>query len=241
MHLGNTGFMTKKESDFTTEIKSDFMLNFNNCENVDYCFTHFTSVMFSVLVEADFFKLRRACIENGNKLGGANLGSSLKKQIGDSKDLRELFDVLCVSPYWNWMNITMLDKMVIASGLSVALKFIRQYKNEIFSRKVKEVLCYIPNFKVSDLHCTQIKEKWDVNFDNLTVENLVEHWSDVEGMFDVETPTILLDNIISGCVEIYWLIPTEFVESIYQSVITKRSLLHKHHILYFEIRGKSHI
>ena len=83
------------------------IVNFTDCENVDECFSHFTAAMFEILSKAKFPSLRRACLENSNKIGGVTLPKDLKSNIAAAQNLDNLFDVLCDSPYWNWMNIKM--------------------------------------------------------------------------------------------------------------------------------------
>ena len=216
------------------------MVNFTDCENIDECFSHFTAAMFKILSQAEFPLLRRACLENTNKLGGIPLPKDLKDNIIASQSLNNLFDVLCNSSYWNWMNIKMLVKMTKASDLDAASKLIQQYKDEVYSRKVMDVLQHIPKLKVSDKYYTRAKEKWNKSLDDVTVNDLVNHWSKVEQIFDVEEPTVLLDRLMVGCVEVNWLIPTELVERICQSIQTKISMLSECDILCFDIGGHSY-
>ena len=216
------------------------MVNFTDCENVDECFSHFTAAMFKILSQAEFPLLRRACLENTNRLGGIALPKDLKDSIMASQSLNNLFDVLCDSPYWNWMNIKMLIKMTRASHLNAASKLIQQYRDEVYSRKLMDVLQQVPHLRVSDKYYTKAKEKWNKNLDDVTVNDLVNHWCEVEQIFDVEEPTVLLDRLVDGCVEVYWLIPTELIEHICQSIQTKISMLHECDILYFDIGGHSY-
>ena len=213
-------------------------LDFAECESVDECFSYFTSAMLKILSKADFLTLRRACLENSNKMRGVTIPADIKADIRTSQNLNELFDVLCDNPqYWNWMNIKMLTKMARASHMKAATQLIQQYRDEVYSRKLMEVLQQIPKLTVSDKHYSKAREKWNKN-DDVTVNDLVKHWSQVEQIFDVEEPTILLDVVIDGCVEIHWLIPTELIEHICQSIKTKISMLHGNNILYFDINGQ---
>ena len=212
-------------------------VNFADCDNVDECFSHFTSAMFKVLSSADFPLLRRACLENINKLGGVALPNDLESNIAASQSLNDLFDVLCDTPYWNWMNIKMLAKMARASHLPAATELIQQYKEEVFSRKLIEVLQQIPYCNSSDNYYTKAIEKWNKDVNDVTVNDLVNHWSEVEKIFDVEEPTVLLDKVINGSIEIHWLIPTELVEHIHQTISSHISIVIKCDILYFDIGG----
>ena len=193
--------------------------------------------MFEILSKAKFPSLRRACLENSNKLGGVTLPSDLKSNIAAAKSLDDLFDVLCDTPYWNWMNIKMLAKMVRASHLPAATRLIQQYKEEVFSRKLIEVLQQLPSCDSSGNYYTKAKEKWNKDLNDVTVNDLVNHWSEVEKIFDVEEPTILLDRVINGSIEIHWLIPTELVEFTRQSVRNHISIMLRCDILYFDIGG----
>ena len=213
------------------------MVNFKDCENPDECFVHFTAAMYRILSKVEFHFLRRACIENTGRLGGIAIPEDLKKRIIASHSLSNLFDVLSDSPYWSWMNIKMLGKMAQASHLDAASKLIQQYRDEVFSRKIIEVLQQIPNPKISDKYYTKVKEKWNKNLDDLTVNDVVNHWSEVEQIFNVEGPTILLDHLLDGSVEIYWLVPTELVEDICCFIQSRISMLYKYDILYFDIGG----
>ena len=212
-------------------------VDFSDCENVDECFSHFSAAMLKILSSADFPSLRRACLENSNKLGGVMLPNDLKSSIAATQSLNDLFDVLCDTPYWNWMNIKMLSKMARASHLPAATRLIRQYKEEVFSRKLIEVLQQLPSCDSSSNCYTKAKEKWNKDLNDVTVNDLVNHWSEVEKIFNVEEPTILFDSLVNGCIEIYWLIPTELVEHTRQSVGNHISIMLRCDILYFDIGG----
>ena len=213
------------------------VVDFTAYEDVDECFHCFTAAMFLILSGVDFTLLRGACLENVNILGGVTLPEDLKNNIKATMDLSKLFDVLRDSPYWNWMNIKMLTKMASASLLPAASKLIQQYKNKIYSRKLIDILPQIPKLKIPDNYYAIAKEKWDKNLEDVLVKDLVKKWSDIEEIFDVKEPTVLLDHITTGCIEVYWLIPMDLVEHICQSIKTKISMLHEYNILYFEIEG----
>ena len=194
--------------------------------------------MLEILSEAEFSSLRRACLENVNIVGGGiTLPNNLKGNIRNTQNLKELFDELCGTPYWNWMNIKMLTKMARASRLPAATRLIQQYKDEVYSRKLIDVLREIPNLKISSTSYSKAKEKWNKNLNDVTINDLVNHWSEVEKIFNVEEPTVLLDSLLGGSIEIHWLIPTELVEHTYQSISNNISLMIKCDILYFDIEG----
>ena len=158
----------------------------------------------------DFRKVRRKCLENLNVPGGISLSTDIINKIGNTKDLYDLFDVTCLcKPYWNWMNIRIIEKMV---GISEeAEKLIDQYKNEVFSRKVKDLMLEISNLEVPTDKYTEVKDKWNKEFDDLRIKDVVKRWGEIEKMLEAEG-TMLFKAITAGCVEICWLLPNDLVE-----------------------------
>ena len=179
-------------------------------ETVDATFCTFVDNMFDVLSKEDFRKIHRKCLENLNLIGGIALPLDVKYKIAKSKNLAELFSVLCqCKQYWNWMNIRMLEKM---AGDSLAAKqVIEKYKKEVFSKKVKDVISEIPCLEVPTDVYTKIMEKWNKDLNDLTIKDVVNHWSAIEKIFNVEGP-MLLKSITEGCVQICWLLRNDLVK-----------------------------
>ena len=63
---------------------------------------------------------------------------------------------------------------------SEAKKLIKNYKNQIFSRKVKDVISDISNLEIHTDGYTEVKEKWNKDFNDLTVADVVKRWDDIE-------------------------------------------------------------
>ena len=150
--------------------------------------------------------MRRKCLENVNVIGTISLSKEIRNEIRNAKDFDDLFDVLCDTPYWNWMNIRMLEKM--AGDCSEAKQLIEKYKITIFSRKVNDIVSEIPNLKIPTGDYTRVKEKWNKDFNDLVIKDIVNRWNEIEKKFNVEE-TMLLESITEGCVEICWLLPNQ--------------------------------
>ena len=179
-------------------------------EDIDAAFSTFVDKMYDALSKENFMKVRRKCLENLNVVGGISLSADAEKKIMVTRKLDDLFDVCCrCRPYWNWMNIRMLEKM--AGNSSAAKRLIEGYKKEIFSRKVKDVISEISDLEIPTDKYTEVKEKWDKNFDDLLIQDIVKRWRDIEKKLNVEE-TMLLKSITAGCVEICWLLPNDLVE-----------------------------
>ena len=175
---------------------------------------------------SDFIKVRRKCIQNVNVTGTISLPKDTLNEIRNAKEFDELFDILCFTPYWNWMNIRMLERM--AADCSAAQQVISQYKNEVFCRKVKDVVSEIPSLEIPADKYTEVKGKWNKDFDNLIVKDIVEQWNEIEKKFNVEE-TMLLKSITEGCVEICWLIPNDLVERAIDSATINQPVKHEEH------------
>ena len=179
-------------------------------ESIDAAFSQFVDDMFDVLNQGDFDRVQTKCLQNLNIIGGISLSMDVEDKIDNSKNLSGLFKVLCrCRPHWNWMNIRMLEKL--AGNSMEAKQLIENYKNKIFSRKVKDVLSEISNIEIPTDGYTKVKEKWDKNFDELTVADVVKRWNDIEKKLNVEE-SMLLESINEGCVEVCWLLPDHLSE-----------------------------
>lgn len=151
-------------------------------------------------------------------------------EIKASDDLNELFDVLACSPYWNWINIRIMTKMVDVSGVDEAMELVERYKEAVFSRKLVLLLKEIKAINIPADYYTVVEQKWNRSLDEVTVKDLVTQWSKMEELFGVKEPTLLLSKVFDGCVEIHWLIPTQLVYHVCCAVFNSRhmsmSILH---------------
>ena len=161
--------------------------------------------------KVQFEDLHRACIENVNTPFGVKLPYSLVESIKATKSLQDLFDELVSSPYWNWINIRMLEKMVNVSRIPEASQLVSQYKETVFSRKLSVLFKQIPKFLIPSDYYTKVLQKWNKSLYEVTVKDLVSHWYQMEEVFGTKEPTLLLDCVLDGCVEIHWYIPTELM------------------------------
>jgi len=181
-----------------------------NYDSVDRAFSAFVDKIFEVLNKEDFRIVRRKCFENVNVRGGIKLSADVENKICTTENLYDLFDILCnCKPYWNWMNIRMLDKM--AGNSSAAKQLIQQYRDNLYSRKVKDVMLEISRLDIPIDKYTEVKEKLDIKFGDLTIGDIVDRWDEIEFKLNAEG-TMLLKSITDGCVEICWLLPNDYVD-----------------------------
>ena len=107
------------------------------------------------------------------------------------------------------MNIRLLE--IVAGNSSKAQQTIKRYKDNIYSRKVKDVMSEISELEMPLNGYTVIKEKWGKHFNDLIVRDIIDRWNKLEKIFNVEEK-MLLRSVTSGCVKICWLLPNHLVK-----------------------------
>ena len=207
----NLGTYTECILTFILDKISDATQESIDSESIDAAFASFVDDIFDILDEDNFSKIQRKSLENLNVVGGISLSEDIENKIENSKNLSGLFVVLSrhCRPYWNWMNIRMLERL--AGNSSKAKQLIKKYKDNVYSRKVKDIMSEICGLEVPTIGYTEIREKWNKDFNDLKVRDVVKHWNELERRFNVKE-AMLLKSLTSGCVEIYWLLPNNLVE-----------------------------
>ena len=161
------------------------VVDFSTFDEVDVMFVAFLSALRNILREAEFIMVRMGCITN-YKTVSAKLPNDFVDVVGATKTLDDLFKVVVNSPYCNWMNICLLEKMAAASLQSNAHQLISQYKNAIFSKKLKDIFKHFPEVssQITDEYDSKVKQRWKNEFDDVTVKDVIGEWNELEKLFD---------------------------------------------------------
>jgi len=189
-------------------------VEFNISDRVDDMFLKLVHAVESALKRSncEFTLLKSACIKPDTLSGKKNnLPTAFLDKVIATKTLNDLLALIISSPYCNWMNVRLLEKMVAFSCEVEAEQLITKYKKIVFSKKVKDVLQYIPNLEVSKDYYIKVREKWKKDLEDITVEDIANHWVQLESIFAIDKNEILLNNLIKGCVEINWFISINLV------------------------------
>ena len=97
---------------------------------------------------------------------------NLFKEINSVDSLFELLEH--IPKCCNWMNIRLLEVIVISSNNKNLLKLIQNYAKSIYSRPLKQVFETIPNFKVKTIKLlSEYKDLEFKNLDDMKVEELL--------------------------------------------------------------------
>jgi len=209
---------------------------FAECDTVGAAFIKLQTKLTKMLVKTDHLSLRRACIAQQKTPGGVQLSKQLETEIRHTQDTNVLLDTLICSPYWSWIDIRILEAVVVASEIPQGLQLLKNYKAAIFSKKVIELLPDAPSKEIKEKYFTKIGTKLGRDARKMTVADLLEFQSQLETVImDIGKGTCVLGHIKKGCIEVHWYIPTHYVDSAYQSASTRCHMFNEIHLLWLQI------
>ena len=194
----------------TVSIAQDIAIDFNVYDDVELMFTALVSGLHNMLSEVNFQLLHTGCIPS-NKTLKEKYPSDFIKEIDATSTLDQLFNVFKKSSYCNWMNVHLLETIAVASLQPDAYQLVQKYKKAVSAKRLKDVFNQIPDIQITEDYYSKVKEKWNKDFDDVTIKDVIGHWNKLEKIFDVDKPGLLLDRVLEGSVEFYWLIPSELV------------------------------
>ena len=201
---------------------------FQRFGNVGNAFIVLQTKMTAVLNSANYGDLRRACIAQMHNPGGAQLSPELIDKIKTTKNVDCLFDLLVESPYWSWIDVRIMEAMVVASDISQAKELLDNYKAVVFSKRLLDLLPNVPSKKVKQEYYDKIIAKINKDSNEMTVADLLEFQSQLEAVImDIKKGVCVLENLDKGCVEVHWYIPTNCVDKAYQNARYNRYQFNK--------------
>ena len=145
-----------------------------------------------LLKSANFLAVRRACIVQMRNCSRADLSQKLIAQISAKQNIDDLFDLLVCNPYWSWINIRILDVMVVASENSQAVELLNNYKAAIFPKKLRDVLPNLPSKEIKEEYYAKVVTKVNKDPNNMTVADLLQ--------FQYKLEVVILDIQNGVCI-----------------------------------------
>ena len=208
---------------------------FDSFNDVGKAFIALQTKMKIIFKKADYSDLRRACIVQMHNPGGAKLSAKLVEQISARQNIDDLFDLLVCCPYWSWIDIRMLEAMVIASDNPQAAELLHNYKDVVFSKKIIELLQSVFSKEVEEDY-TKMVTKIKKDPKEMTVGDLLELQSKLEvEIMDIKKGISVLEHWEKGCIEIHWYIPSCCVDGVYQNAIVRCYQFNDLHLLHLKI------
>ena len=221
-------FTAVKQTSTMANQKEEIALpDFSKFENISLAFICLISTVTECLESKKFYIIRRACIAQINSPSGAQLPSDVVQKIKNAENLDALLDTLADTKYWSWIDLRLLEALVVASGSSTAQNIVKSYKETVYSKKLVDVLPHVPNKEIRDAYFTKIISKVGKDSE-ITVGDLVELRSTLESVImDINKGTCVLEHIEDGCLEIHWFIPTHYVDHAYKVACLRRHKFHE--------------
>ena len=183
--------------------------------------------------------LRRALVQQRRTPKGVQFPDDLHQRIKNAQNLDELLDELADSDYWNWVDLRLLDAMIISSGIHEAKILVNKYKEAIFSKKLSEVIDKLPlpqQREHKDAYTTKVGSKIQKEPNEVTVGDLSKYCTILEAVImDINEGSCVLEHLDKGCLEIHWLIPTHCRFHAYKSALSNRHKFHDIHLQYLHI------
>ena len=209
---------------------------FESYNDVGKAFIALQTKMGTLLKSATFPAIRRACIAQMHNPGGADLSQSLVQQISRTQNIDDLLDLLVCIPYWSWIDIRMLEVMVIASENPQAGKLLDNYKAAVFSKKLIDVLPNVPSKEIKDKYYAKVVSKVEQDHNEMTVADLLNFQSQLEVVImDIKKGICILEHLEKGCIEVDWYIPTSCVDGAYRTARVKCYQFNDLHLQYLKI------
>ena len=209
---------------------------FESYNDVGKAFVALQTRMSLLLEHAKFPPVRRACITQMSNPGGAKLSQNLIEKIANTQNIDDLFDLLIFSPYWSWIDIRILEVMVVASDNHQAVQLLNNYKNVVFSKKLIDLLPNAPSKDVKEKYYAIVVTKVNKDPNTMTVADLLEFQYQLEVVImDIQNGVCILEHLEKGCIEIYWYIPTSCADGAYQSARDRCYQFSNLHLQYLKI------
>ena len=187
-------------------------VNFNLYEDVADAFVKLFTVCQQVIKMSSnekFRTIKNSCISRAGK----PLGGLIKR----ATDTDGFFEILADNnKYCNWMNISLLSTMAIACGNEHLQALIKDYKNVIYSRTLRDVWNCLPHYPVRGKYYGKLQATFgDKDPDNMTVDELVKNEPQL-----AKKIAMLIAVVERKSLLVTWLIPTDEVYQTYLSFLT---------------------
>ena len=209
---------------------------FESYNDVGKAFVALQTRMSLLLKHANFLPVRRACIAQTRNPGGAKLSQDFTEQISKKQNIDDLLDLLIFSPYWSWIDIRILEVMVVASDNPQAVQLLNNYKDVVFSKKLIDLLPNAPSKEVKEKYYEIVVSKVNKDPNTMTVADLLEFQYQLEVVImDIQNGVCILEHLEKGCIELHWYIPTSYVHQAYKSARTRCGQFNGLHLQYLKI------
>ena len=200
---------------FTVYLYLYVVSNAVEVEKIDKQFDYLISQLIQVVKNADFSKLHTAYVENTDLR--LVIPQNIEEKVMQAEDFESFINGLKPA-HCNWLNFTCLEKVArqadIIFGTKNATDLVTQFIENLYAMSIKEVTQQIQHITMD--HYVQIRETWNKDLNNTTVESLVKHQEQLALLLHIAKDALVLQKILisSSDSEIHWAIPVRLANQV---------------------------
>ena len=191
-------------------IIDDLEIDFTEHENVIHAFTELMAILQENLPESRLPIVKTRCM--------AVTHGPFRESIDTQADnVYNFFKLLSKNKlYCNWLNISLLEVIIVALRNKRLKKLVNSYKKEIYSRKLRQVWKHIPHHRKKTKYYNEVTAKFaSKNPDNVTVQELIDYSKKLANEI-----ALLFMDVMENCLIVNWLVPTDKVYQLFLSTLT---------------------
>ena len=188
--------------------------SFEEISLVNSCFISLSYKVTELLQKKDLFNLKLTCNEI---ISDAHLPKHFSSKVESCGTTNELMSTLRMSPYWNLIDIRLMEKITAISG--EATELLRRYKDKLYPLKLVDLLSFIPTVgKDDESHYKIMSVRIQKNITNVSVKDFFFHRHFLEmQILNLKEGALVLKNIKKEPFNINWLIPIDQCSDAYKS------------------------
>ena len=200
-------------------------MSFSQKENINLAFSKLSASVTEAIETVNFSRLQRAAIERAKSPEMIQKCNEIVPAIKAAKSFQDLCTLLADTPYWNFLDIRMMEAMAAASLIPAAQQSVENFKTTFFGMTLAEAAPYLPIIPLKSSH-TAMTEDLDKDPSEMTIFELHKHRFYLETeLLQTGPDTITICRIVIGSVTITWQIHIDHVYKAYCSLKKKQSQL----------------
>ena len=209
----------------STSLYSIAPMTFSPDEDIDSAFSRLSASVKMTIEDTNFYRLKTAAIERAKSPKMIQKSNELVPIIDGAKSFQSLCTVLAKSPYWNFLDIRMMEAMAAASLIPAAQQSVENFKRTFFGMTLAQAAPYFPIVPMKPAH-TAITEQLAKDPSKMTIFELHKHRFYLETkLLQTGPDTCTICRIVIGSVMITWQIHVDHVYKAYCSLKKKHSQL----------------
>ena len=200
-------------------------MSFSKQENISLAFSKLSASVTTTIETVDYSRLKRSAIERAKSPEMIQKSSEIVAAIKAANSFQDLCTSLADTPYWNFLDIRMMEAMAAASLIPAAQQSVENFKRTFFGMTLAEAAPYFPIIPLKSAH-TVMTEQLDKDPSKMTIFELHKHRFYLETeLLQTGPDTITICRIVIGSVTITWQIHVDHVYKAYCSLKKKQSQL----------------